>query len=254
MLLSMRSVPCFRDLFLSPLVYAMACWLLGYVLAPTQFVKVVHQETGMPYLRIVVQHVAARNFKIFFSGVHVYALRQFISSFAFGIGLWMYNLSLVYLEVSHSVVLFIWKAVLAGFAETAITLFLEKREIAANKGDLVRSEPSIWDIAFPIFLRNFICAMAPISSHIILTCATFSTLINALVCLLVSIAFSLLSMPFDLVATINCGSGEYMTCFGRLKHIIWDDKQFASIFSGSLVRVIQNTVYSIAVSLLMCIL
>ena len=250
----MWSIPYFRDFFLSPLVYGLVCLLLGYILAPTQFVKVVHQETGASYLHIVVQYVASRNFRIFFSGVHVYALRQFVSSFAIGIGLWMYNLSSGYFLIRHPVVLFLWKAVVVGFAETVITLSLEKREIVANKGDLIRSKPSIWDIALPIFLRNSICAMAPISSHIILTYVTFSALVSVLVCLLVSTVFSLLSMPFDLVATINCGSGERVTCLGRLKRIIWDDKQFASIFDGSLIRVIQNTAYSIAISLLMCVL
>lgn len=250
----MWSIPYFRDFFLSPLVYGLVCWLLGYILAPTQFAKVVHQETGAPYLHIIAQYAAARNFKIFFSGAHVYALRQFVSSFAIGIGLWMYNLSLDYLLISDPIVLFLWKAAVVGFAETAITLSLEKREIVANKGDLVRSESSIWDIALPIFLRNSICAMAPISSHIILTHVTFSTFVSMLVCLLVSIVFSLLSMPFDLAATINCGSSERMTCFGRLKRVIWNDKQFSAIFNGSLVRVIQNTVYSIAISILMCVL
>jgi len=235
--------------FLDPLAHGVACLLLAYLLAPTQFVKVVYQETHRPYSVIVKQYLSEKNFKIFFSGAPMYALRQFIAAFAFGISQWIYLFSLKYCTVSHSMGLVVWQSVLVGIVETVITIYTETKEIAANKGGLMKRKGKMADIITPIFLRNVIAGSSPILAREA-TKGMESLFMNSLVCTLFSILISALSIPFDLVATQNCGSEVPMTWMGRLRHIVVVEKEWGALFNGLGMRIVQIVPYSVAHSLI----
>ncbi len=236
--------------FLDPLSHGVACFLLAYVLAPTQFVKVVYQETKEPYTTVIRGYLQARNFKIFFSGAHIYALRQFISASSFGFSQWLYLSSLRFCPVSHIALLALWQSLLVGIVETAITLYSETKEIAANKGSLMKRKAEMKDIFMPLLLRNILAGSAPILAYEV-TKGMEGWVANMVICTLFAIAVSALTMPFDLIATQNCGSTVRMTWIGRLRQTIVVEKQFWSIFNGLIMRILQIVPYSIAHSVVM---
>ncbi|MBX9889892.1 MAG: hypothetical protein K2X94_01325 [Amoebophilaceae bacterium] len=248
--------------FVDPMSHGMACLILAYLLAPTQFVKVVYQETKQPYLHIIKQYLAARNFKIFFSGARMYALRQFIAAFAFGISHWLYLFSISCYAISNIVLLVVWQSFVVAVVETVITIYTEMKEIAANKGDLMKRKEAISAIITPIFLRNFIAGSAPVlACEVSKQLAVYAIVkqmggicTNTVVCILVSIVISTLSIPFDLIATQNCGSAVPMTWIGRLRHIIMVEKKCMVLFNGLGMRIMQIIPYSIAHSLIIFLL
>ena len=240
--------------FFCPWIYGLACWLLAYVLAPSQFLKVIYQETNEPYLSIIARYISVKNFKIFFSGVHIYAFRQLISSVAFGFAQWLYACSLKYYFNKPFLFLIIWQSFLVAAIETLFTIHSETQEIVANKGELIQRKAAVTDVITPIFLRNFLVSLAPILAFAFTRYIQNGLWMNIVVCSCCSIILSLLSMPFDLVATQNCGSAVRMSWIGRLKQIIILDKQFVAMFKGGAMRVFQNVVYSIAIGLLMIVL
>jgi hypothetical protein len=239
--------------FLDPLSHGVACFLLAYVLAPTQFVKIVYQETNESYTAIIRRYLQARNFKVFFSGAHIYALRQFISASSFGFSQWLYLSSLRFCPVSHIVLLMIWQSFLVGVVETVITLYSETKEIEANKRELLKRKAEMKDIFTPLLIRNILAGSAPILAYEV-TKNMEGWVANMVICALLAIAVSALTMPFDLIATQNCGSAVRMTWIGRLRQTIVVEKQFWSIFNGLAMRILQIVPYSIAHSVVMLLM
>jgi hypothetical protein len=195
----------------------------------------------------------ARNFKIFFSGAHIYALRQFISASSFGISQWLYLSSLRCCSMTNFIFLTIWQCLLVGITETAITIHSETKEIAANKGALMKRKGEIKDIFTPLLLRNIFAGSAPILAYEV-TKYMSGILMNIVICTLFAIAVATLTMPFDLIATQNCGSAVRMTWIDRLKQNVIVEKQFHVIFNGLTMRILQIVPYSIAHSLVMLFL
>jgi hypothetical protein len=239
--------------FLDPLAHGIACSLLAYLLAPTQFLKVVYQETHESYRAILRRYLGAKNVRIFFSGAHIYAWRQFVSAASFGFSQWLYAASLRLMPISQIGLLVLWQSFLVGVVETAITLYSETKEIAANKGALMHREAAMQDIVAPLLIRNVLAGSAPVLAYE-LTKHAEGWIGNTLVCTLCALVVSSLTMPFDLIATQNCGSAVRMTWFGRLKQTVWIEKRFWSIFNGLSMRILQIVPYSIAHSVVMLLL
>lgn len=240
-------------LFLDPVAHGIACMVVAYLVAPTQFIKVVYQETKESYSAIITKYIHIRNFKIFFSGSHIYALRQFIAAFAFGIAQWLYFLSLNYFPITNFILLVVWQCFLAGGVETVVTVYSEAREITANKGPLMKREAKILDIITPILLRNILACSAAVLGYEITKNMTGMGM-NILVSSIAGIGVSVLTMPFDLIATQNCGAEIPMTWIGRLKQNVVVEKNFRVIFNGLTMRMIQIIPYSVAHSLVMLLL
>lgn len=240
-------------LFLNPLAHGIACMIVAYLVAPTQFVKVIYQETRASYTSIVTKHIRARNFRIFFSGAHIYAFRQFIAALAFGMAQWLYLSSLRCFPLTNFILLVTWQCFLAGIVETVVTVYSEAQEIAANKGTLMKRKAKISDIFTPLLLRNILAGSAAILAYEI-TKNMSGIATNMLVSAILGIAVSALTMPFDLIATQNCGSEVPMTWIGRLKQNIIVEKKFGVIFNGLAMRILQIVPYSVAHSLVMLFL
>ncbi|MCT4696784.1 MAG: hypothetical protein V3581_00925 [Candidatus Cardinium sp.] len=239
--------------FFDPLAHGIACMVVAYLVAPAQFVKVVYQETGEPYTSIVTRCIRTKNFKLFFSGAHIYALRQVIAALAFGVSQWLFLCSTDYYAITNFALLVIWECFLAGMVETAVTIYSETKEIAANKGALMKRKERMMDIVTPIFLRNILSSSACILAYEF-TKDISGVWINMMVSTVLGIAVSALTMPFDLIATQNCGSEVPMTWIGRLKHNITVEKKFLAIFNGLTMRILQIVPYSVAHSLVMLFL
>lgn len=239
--------------FFDPLAHGIACLIVAYLVAPAQFVKVVYQETGQSYTSIVSRYMSAKNFKIFFSGAHIYALRQVISALAFGISQWLFLCSAGYCTLSSFTLLVIWECFLAGMVETLVTVYSEAKEIAANKGKLMKRKEKVMDIFTPILLRNVLSASASILAYEF-TKDIDGLYINIFISALLGIAVSALTMPFDLIATQNCGTEIPMTWISRFKYNIRVEKKILTIFNGLTMRIIQIVPYSVAHSLVMVFL
>ncbi|TSJ80557.1 hypothetical protein [Cardinium endosymbiont of Dermatophagoides farinae] len=239
--------------FFDPLAHGIACMVVAYLVAPAQFVKVVYQETGQSYSAIITNCIRAKNFKFFFSGAHIYALRQFIAALAFGVSQWLFLCSTDYYPITNFTLLVIWECFLAGMVETVVTIYSETKEIAANKGALMKRKEKVMDVLTPILLRNILSASACILAYEF-TKDIHGIWMNMVVSTLLGIAVSALTMPFDLIATQNCGSEVPMTWIGRLKHNITVEKNFLAIFNGLTMRIVQIVPYSVAHSLVMLFL
>ncbi|WP_419241594.1 hypothetical protein [Cardinium endosymbiont of Nabis limbatus] len=239
--------------FFDPLAHGVTCMVVAYLVAPAQFVKVVYQETGEAYLSIITRCIRTKNFKLFFSGAHIYALRQFIAALAFGVSQWLFLCSTGYYAITNFTLLVIWECFLAGMVETAVTIYSETKEIAANKGALMKRKEKVMDIITPILLRNILSGSACILAYEF-TKELSGIWVNMMVSTVLGIAVSALTMPFDLIATQNCGSEVPMTWIGRLKHNITAEKNFLVIFNGLTMRIVQIVPYSVAHSLVMLFL
>ena len=239
--------------FIDPLAHGMACMIVAYLVAPAQFVKVVYQETGESYTSIVRRCIRSGNIKLFFSGAHIYALRQVIAALAFGVSQWLFLCSNDYYTITNFTLLVIWECFLAGMVETIVTVYSEAKEIAANKGALMKRKEKVMDIFTPILLRNILSGSACILAYEF-TKDIDGVWINMMVSTVLGTAVSALTMPFDLIATQNCGSDVPMTWIGRLKHNITVEKKFCTIFNGLTMRILQIVPYSIAHSLVMLLL
>ena len=241
----------FFNLLVQPFFHGIVCWLLAYVLAPSQFLKVVHQETKQPYIIILKKYLVGKNYKKFFSGVHVYALRQLISALSFGFAQGVYLYSLSCFPIMCKVCLIHWQCFLIAGIETLVTIHSELKEIVANKGKLMKREGTIGDIITPVFLRNFLVGSTSIVAHEWTKYVQGGVWTNMVICTLCAIVLSVLAMPFDCMATQSCGAAVRMTWFYRLKQYIIVEKQWLAIFNGTFMRILQIVVYSLARSLVM---
>lgn len=239
--------------FFDPLAHGIASIIVAYLVAPAQFVKVVYQETGESYSSIVTRCIRAKNFKLLFSGAHIYTLRQFIAALAFGVSQWLFLCSTGYYAITNFTLLVIWECFLAGMVETLVTIYSETKEIAANKGPLMKRKEKVMDILTPILLRNILGGSASILAYEF-TKDISGIGANMVVSALLGIAVSALTIPFDLIATQNCGSEVRMTWIGRLKHNITVEKKFFAIFNGLTMRILQIVPYSVSHSLVMLFL
>ena len=239
--------------FFDPLAHGIVCMIVAYLVAPAQFIKVVHQETGEPYASIINRYIHGGNIKLFFSGAHIYAFRQVIAALSFGLAQWLFLCSINYYPITYFTLLISWECFLAGIVETIVTVYSETKEIAANKGPFIKRKERIMDIFTPVLLRNIISASPCILAYA-LTKHLNGIGINIMVNTLLGIAASALTMPFDLIATQNCGAEVRMTWIGRLKHNIIVEKNFFAIFNGLTMRILQIVPYSIAHGLVMLLL
>lgn len=239
--------------FFDPLAHGVACMIVAYLVAPAQFVKVVFQETGESYTSIITRCIRTKNIKLFFAGAHIYALRQVIAALAFGISQWLFLCSTSYYPIMNFTLLVSWECCLAGIVETVVTVYSEAKEIAANKGPLMKGKEKVIDIFTPILLRNILGA-APCILAYEFTKDIHGVWMNIVVSTLLGIAASALTMPFDLIATQNCGAEVPMTWIGRLKYNITVEKKFLAIFNGLTMRILQLVPYSVAHSLVMLFL
>lgn len=243
----------FWRFFIDPLAHGVACVIVAYLLAPTQFVKVVYQETGESYTSVIKRYLQAQNFRIFFSGAHIYAFRQLIAAFAFGFSQWLFICLLRYCVLTNFTLLVVWQSFLAGVIETVITVYSETKEIAANKGAFMKRPGAVKDIFTPLLFRNIGVASAVILAYEI-TKGIDSIFISIIISALLGVVATILTMPFDLVATQNCGSAVRMTWLGRLKQNIVVEKKFRVIFNGLTIRILQIVPYTIVHSLVMLFL
>ncbi|MDD9139968.1 MAG: hypothetical protein NQ127_03530 [Candidatus Cardinium sp.] len=246
----LRGAHLFYRLLLDPFAHAIVCTIIAYLLAPTQFVKVIYQETGQSYGSIIRQYLRSRKFRCFYAGAHMYALRQFVSSFTFGFALWLFQLSVTYYPITHLGLSIGWACCLVGMLETIVTIASEMREITANKGPLMKRKAAYRDIAVPLLLRNILFNIAAIAPYEF-TKEQDNPFMNMIFGIVFGIVVSVLTMPFDLVITQNCGSETRMTWISRLKQNILIEKKLGVIFNGLTMRMLQVVPYSIAHSMVM---
>lgn len=231
-------------LFLDPCAHGIACLLVAYLVVPSQFVKIVYQETGESYGSILSRYLRAGNLSIFFSGAHIFALRQFISAVAFGMAQWLFYCLIAIYPISNVIYLILWQCCLNGIVETIMTVYSEIKEIAANKGHLMQRKESIMDVFVPLLIRNILAGSPAILAYET-TKHMDGIAVNVTISGIFSIVAAILAMPFDLTATQSCGSMVPMHWVRRLQQNVSIGRGFFSIFSGLTMRIIQLCAFSI---------
>ena len=242
------------NLLFSVIIFGGGATIMGFILAPSQFLKVIHQETKKSYTSICLQYYKAKNLKVFFRGGAIYGVRQFVTEAAFGISQYIYGNMQHAFGINHLFWAIFWQCALATLFETSMTLFGEVKEIEQNKGELLQQPARITDIIYPVILRNYIAWLAPVlSAEITIRYMNGSVLFNIGFCFLTGLLAAIISLPFDLAATQNCGATTRINTFIRLRKIFFEEKNWCDLFSGFKMRTIQIIGYTILTSLLTCI-
>ena len=235
------------------LVFGGSAALVGVIFAPSQFLKVIHQETKESYTRIFKIYHHNGNYKAFFRGAHMYALRQFIINAVFGFSQYLYCKLCGYFFITHLFWIVFLQCFLGGVLETGTTILSEVEEIAKNKGGLMKRPARVTDVLTPLFIRNGITWLAAVLSEELTRKYMLGSIsLNILLCGITGIIATALSMPFDLVATQSCGAADKMPFLVRMKKTLSEKSGFKHLFSGLKIRVIQNIAYTIVTSWAIC--
>lgn len=236
------------ELILSSLFFGTLSAITALTISPLQFVKIIRQETGKLYMKIVVLYLKEQGIKVFFRGAIPYTVMQFISSMSFGVTDYLSNLFLN--NTSNFVSETFIRAGLGGVFETIVTIYYELKEITRNKGELIHSKPSISSIIIPVCFRNTIFWCAAIIAYQLSLQFSLTTFTSLILAFTFGIVFALFSIPFDVVATQSCGAYEKMCMLTRLHKIILERGK-THVFAGSLIRIIQIAIFSTVTELSM---
>jgi len=211
------------------------------IISPLQFLKVIKQQVGGYYYIIFKTTVNRSGFSTFFRGAVPYAVMNFLSSMAFGFSeyLSVYILGVTKFPILISVIV---RSFLGGIIETGFSIKSELSEISKNKGSLIKEKPKIITIAAPILLRNIIFWHGSIIAYEISESFYLSIVASSVISFIFGAMFALISIPFDVIATQNCGAKEDRGLIGRLRKILKNRNQ---IFAGNVMRVIQVAIFTL---------
>ncbi len=228
-------------------IYGSAAALIGALVYPMQFLKVIRQQTGAEYLDIIEQNYKTSGVKNFYRGVFAYMIIQFFSNTSFAISEFfsLKFLSIYGAELTIFGILF--RGFLASILETAMTIKSEVDVISANKGELMKKSGEISAIIASIFIRNSAIWFGSLWSIYFINKFHMNDLSSFFLSFVVGIIFGIISLPLDIVATHNCGDIEKLSIFQRLKKISFESDGYVAMYRGSIMRVIMMTCYSVGV-------
>lgn len=236
------------DILLSGFIYGAFAGLIAFFVSPLQYLKIIRQETGHSYRKILANTISReRPLFVFFHGAIPYVLMNFLSNMSFGISDYISDLFLVgNYNLFFGVV---FRSLLGGFIETVFTIYPEVKEIIKNKGNLAKDDGQILKIIFPIMIRNSIAWLGATFTYEISLRFTMEIAELVLLSFFFGIVFGVASIPMDVIATQNCGSNEKLTSLQRATKIFNESKLM--LLSGSIIRIIQIGIFTVVTFLTM---
>lgn len=229
------------NLLLSGIFFGVMSAITAAIISPLQFLKIMRQQTGKLYYKIFNEVLEKSGFITFFRGVAPYALMQFLSSLAFGFAEYI-TLCLLKVEALGIILALLIRATLGGIIETAFSLYSELKEITRNKGELMQKRASARTVLAPILIRNIIFWFGAVIAYEISAKYCLNLLLSSIIGFLSGAIFALISLPFDIIATQNCGALEQKSLIRKFKEMLQDHK---SMLSGGLVRIIQIGIFTL---------
>jgi hypothetical protein len=238
----------------SAMIFGVSGGIGAFFISPLQYLKVVRQETNMKYCSIAQNSYRNYGIAVFFRGAIPYTLLNFISSFAFGISDYLSSSFLLHLAINLSIenifISIVIRAIFGGLVETFTTIYFETKEIAFNKGDLMSHPAKIMQIFGFVLLRNVIFWVGSALSFELSLRLKISYCFSGIIAFIIGIIVGIISTPFDVLATLACGSSEDKNfCERSIDFFIYS--KFSNIFSGCSIRLFEVAFYTMISSLAM---
>ena len=239
----------FYELLKESFTFGTICAIIAVMISPLQFIKIIRQQTGESYAKIVKENYKKHGIAVFYRGAYPYGKLQFLSSFSFGFSEFccIFFLTKFNLELSFAAIFI--RAISAGLFETTLSVKAEMQEISRNKGDLMKQKGTVASILEAIFMRNTLFWMASLVSFYFINKMSLSGLAGGLLAFVLGIIFAVITIPIDLVATHNCGDDEKHSVFSRIKKILTTKGCYSSIYYGSFVRVFQISIFTVVTTI-----
>ena len=172
---------------------------------------------------------------------------NFLVNAAFGMSEFFMNMILSPYNLQLTIFGIITRIISASLIETLFTAKAEVQGITRNKGDLMKKNGEVLSILEAIFLRNIINWMGALFSVYFIHLFALNYFQGFILSFFLGIIFAILTLPFDIVATHNCGDIEKLSIFQRLKKISLEAGGYHGAYRGSLMRVMMITCYSVGI-------
>jgi len=229
--------------------YGGASALVAILVNPLQFLKIIRQETGEKYGEIAKRNYEKGGIRIFYRGLRAYVEIQFLVNVAFAFSEFFSIKWLSVYQYELTAVGIIVRAFSASILETLMTIKSEVSQIAKNKGELMKKDGEVSSIITSIFVRNTINWFGSLWSIYFIHKLSLGDFGGFVFSFVVGIIFAILTLPFDIVATHNCGSLEKLSILQRLKKIAFESGGYSAMYRGSIMRIIMMTCYSVSIVL-----
>ncbi len=238
----------FFSLLKEAFIFGFLSCITAIIISPLQFIKIIRQQTGDSYSRIIKENYKKHGMRVFYRGGYSYGQFQFLSSFSFGVSEFCCIFFLKKFSLDMSLIAVFIRAISAGIFETTLTVKSEVQEIAKNKGDLMKKEGTISSIFEAAFIRNTVFWMASLLAFYFIKKMSLSGFEGGFLAFIFGIIFAIATIPVDLVATHNCGDDERHSVYSRLKKVL-SEGNYSSMYNGSLMRVIQISIFTIVTTI-----
>ena len=238
----------FLSLLKEAFIFGLLSCITAIIISPLQFIKIIRQQTGNSYSKIIKKNYQQHGIKIFYRGAYPYGQLQFLSSASFGLSEFICIFFLKEYHIDTNLIGIFIRALSAGIFETAFAVKAEVQEISKNKGELMKRKGTISSILEAIFMRNALFWMASLLSLYFIQRMHLSHFSGSLLASLFGIVFGVITIPLDLVATHNCGDDERHSVFSRIQKIINED-HYSSIYYGSMMRVLIISIFTIVTTI-----
>jgi hypothetical protein len=237
----------FINLFKNIFYFGITGALIGILVNPLQFLKIIRQQTGQKYQEIIINSYNKYGIKVFYRGLKSYMILNFLVNAAFGISEFMSYMILSSFNLQFTIFGIFTRILFAASIETIFTAKTEVQTISKYKGDLMKKSGEVSSILASIFTRNIINWMGSLIAIYLIYKFQLSYFYGFFISLIVGMIFAIATLPFDIVATHNCGDIEKLSIFQRLKKISFESGGYQEAYRGSLMRIIMMTCYSIGI-------
>lgn len=230
------------------MVFGFFSAITAVILTPSQYLKIQKQEYhNEKYIQIIKRTLKNQNWKTFFIGIKPYVALSFLTSTFFGISDYLAHQITDILHTSILLTILI-RAFLGGTTESIGVLYFEIKEIVRNKNKTNTShkikDTKILPVLSMLILRNSDVRGASIIISEIGSMYHFNEFKSMFYSFVLGIIFGIITTPFDVLVTKNCGDKKEMGIFKQLKNIIIN-AQNDERYAGATIRFLQIGVYSI---------
>lgn len=270
-------------LIIEGLFFGLLAALAAFIISPVQYLKIIRQETGAAYTKILKTTLREKNpLKVFYRGALPYTIMNFLSNAAFGLSDYISNLILHsnnnsnILNISNidpniasgadiainNIIIINYslftgvalRSFLGGIIETLFTIYPEIQEILRNKGQLVKDYSNSFfknasKIIFPIFFRNSIAWVGITLSYEISIRYSVELKYSIILSLIIGLIFGFFSLPLDVIVTQNCGGITNLSVLQRLSQIFRKDQ--SRLLAGATIRIGQICIFTLVTVLSM---
>lgn len=236
------------NLIISGLVFGLFSAITAVILTPSQYLKIQKQEYHHEnYDEIICKTLKDGNWKTFFVGVKPYVALSFLTSSFFGIFDYIAHHIVMALHASFVLTIFI-RAFLGGTGESIGVLYFEIKEIIRNKNKKIParaiSETEILPVLGMLILRNSDVRGASIIVSEMSLIYNFTEFKSMIYSFLLGVIFGIITTPFDVLVTKNCGAKKETGIMKQLYNIManaHNDERYA----GAMIRFFQIGIFSI---------